>query len=172
MLALDPRDKYTGTMERVARAVRALSTSPDEDIMTLLRRALFAWLIGDGDMHLKNMAMLKTAQEGAATFRHVRIAPVDDTLTTRVFPGLQHDAMALKVNGKAQRLRRADFLALAAIADLRAGDAKAAIDEMLASMTAALDQFALPAAIQADAAACALTERVLQIARERVRDFD
>ena len=172
VLALDPRDKYTGTMERVARAVRALSTSPDEDVMTLLRRALFAWLIGDGDMHLKNMAMLKTAQEGAATFRHVRLAPVYDTLTTRVFPGLQHDAMALKVNGKAQRLRRADFLALAAIADLRAGDAKAAIDEMLASMTAALDQFALPAAIQADAAACALSERVLQVTRERVRDFD
>lgn len=172
VLALDPRDKYTGTMERVARAVRALSTSPDEDIMTLLRRALFAWLIGDGDMHLKNMAMLKTAQEGAATFRHVRLAPVYDTLTTRVFPGLQHDAMALKVNGKAQRLRRADFLALAAIADLRAGDAKAAIDEMLASMTAALDQFALPPSLQADAAALALSERVLQVTRERVRDFD
>jgi serine/threonine-protein kinase HipA len=89
-----------------------------------------------------------------------------------VFPGLQHDAMALKVNGKAQRLRRADFLALAAIADLRAGDAKAAIDEMLASMTAALDQFALPPPLQADAAALALSQRVLQVARERVRDFD
>ena len=172
VLALDPRDKYTGTMERVARAVRALSTSPGEDVTTLLCRALFAWLIGDGDMHLKNMALLKTAEDGAAAFRHVRIAPVYDTLTTRAFPGLQHDAMALKVNGKSQRLRRADFLALAAIADLRAGDANAAIDEMLASMTAALARFALPAAVQADAAACALTERVLQIARERVRDFD
>ena len=46
--------KYDGTMERVARAVRQLSTAPEEDVLTIVKRALFAWLIADGDMHLKN----------------------------------------------------------------------------------------------------------------------
>ena len=61
VLDLEPHDKYTGTIERVARAIRALSSAPDEDLLLLLRRVLFAWLIADGDMHLKNMALLKTA---------------------------------------------------------------------------------------------------------------
>ena len=62
--------KYGGTMERVARAVRPLSTAPDEDLILILKRALFAWLIADGDMHLKNMALLKIAEPGAEQFRH------------------------------------------------------------------------------------------------------
>ena len=60
--------KYTGTIERVARAIRALSSAPDDDLLILLRRVLFAWLIADGDMHLKNMALLKTAQAGRGRF--------------------------------------------------------------------------------------------------------
>jgi hypothetical protein len=43
-------------MERVARAFRPLSTAPEEDLLIILKRALLAWLIADGDMHLKNMA--------------------------------------------------------------------------------------------------------------------
>jgi len=61
-LDLEPHDKYTGTIERVARATRALSSAPDDDLLILLRRVLFAWLIADGDMHLKNTAFLKTAK--------------------------------------------------------------------------------------------------------------
>jgi len=33
-----------------------LSTDPRSDLETLLRRALFAWLVADGDMHLKKAA--------------------------------------------------------------------------------------------------------------------
>ena len=56
-------------MERVARAVRPLSTAPDEDLLIVVKRALFAWLIADGDMHLKNMALLKIAEPGDEQFR-------------------------------------------------------------------------------------------------------
>ena len=129
VLDLAPQAKYDGTIERVARALKALSTAPDEDLMTLVKRALFAWLIADGDMHLKNMAVLKTSEPGHPAFRTVRLAPVYDTLTTRVFPRLEHDRMALKLNGKDERLKRADFLGVSAIAGLRAADTNAAIDD-------------------------------------------
>jgi serine/threonine-protein kinase HipA len=33
-------------------------------------------LIADGDMHLKNLAVLKTAEAGAKTFTAVRLAPL------------------------------------------------------------------------------------------------
>ena len=109
ILDLAPHDKYTGTIERVANAVRALSTTPEEDLLVLLRRVLFTWLIADRDMQLKNMALLKIAHSGDAAFRTVRYAPVYDTLTTRVSPGLAHDRMALKLSGNDERLRRAGY---------------------------------------------------------------
>ncbi|MSQ70519.1 MAG: hypothetical protein EXR27_04400 [Betaproteobacteria bacterium] len=46
--------------------------------------------------------------------------------------------MALKLNGSDERLKRADFLAVSAIAGLRASDTNAAIDEVLDRMRAAV----------------------------------
>jgi serine/threonine-protein kinase HipA len=170
VLDLAPQEKYSGTIERVARALRALSTEPEDDLLILLRRVLFAWLIADGDMHLKNMALLKIAHEGDAAFHSVRLAPVYDALTTRVFPGLAHDRMALKLGGKNERLRRADFVALATLVGLRAGDANAAIDGVLHSLRAGVDTVQLPAAFrQGDAAA--VIAKTLDLCRDRIESF-
>ncbi len=172
VLDLEPHEKYTGTIERVARAVRALSSAPDEDLLLLLRRVLFAWLIADGDMHLKNIALLKTAQRGEAVFGAVRLAPVYDALTTRVFPGLQHDRMALKLGGKDERLRRSYFVALATLAGLRAADAQAAIDEVLERLQRGLDALALPAALTLNAGTQVTIGRTLELCRARVAGFE
>jgi serine/threonine-protein kinase HipA len=170
VLNLAPQEKYTGTIERVARALRALSSEPQDDLLVLLRRVLFAWLIADGDMHLKNMAVLKTAFEGDTTFRSVRLAPVYDTLTTRVFPGLAHDRMALQLGGRNERLRRADFVALATLAGLRAGDANAAIDETLQRLGAGIDTVRVPEALGRGQAAVVIA-KALDLCRSRVESF-
>ncbi len=107
ILDLPASAKYDGTIERVARGLRPLSTDPDADLDILFRRAVFAWLIADGDMHLKNLAILKTADAGAKAFTAVRFAPLYDAVTARVFPGLGSDCMALKLNGKDDRAERA-----------------------------------------------------------------
>lgn len=144
VLDLPTEAKYDGTLERVARAVRSLSTAPEQDLITLLNRALFAWLIADGDMHLKNMALLKATEPGNRTFRTVRMAPLYDSVTTRVFPRLKHDRMAIKVNGKDDRLRRSDFRAWATTVGLRASDVDVAIDGMTGRLEKAIDQIELP----------------------------
>lgn len=172
VLDLEPHDKYTGTIERVARATRALSSAPEEDLLTLLRRVLFAWLIADGDMHLKNMALLKTATKGEAVFASVRLAPIYDALTTRVFPGLEHDRMALKLGGKDERLRRSDFMAVASLAGLRATDAGSVIDDVLQRLPVALDVVNLPASLEVDDGAKATIARTLELCRDRVAMFD
>jgi serine/threonine-protein kinase HipA len=164
-----PDAKYDGTIERVARALKALSSSPDEDLLILVKRALFTWLIADGDMHLKNMAVLKIAGPGDPAFRSVRLAPVDDTLTTRVFPRPEHDRMALKLNGKDERLKRADFLA--AIAGLRASDTNAAIDDVLQRMQAAVAAITLPKLPDYGPSGEATVNRTLEICRERIVSF-
>jgi len=143
--------------------VRAVSTASEEDLLVLLRRVLFTWLIADGDMHLKNMALLKIAHSGDAAFRTVRLA--------RVFPGLGHDRMALKLSGKDERLRRADFVALATLAGLRAGEAQAAIDDVLQRLPLALDALVLPRALPLSADARATVDRTLELCRSRVAAF-
>src|SRR4029079_4751209 len=100
-----PEDKYKGTIEQAGRALRGISTQLEDDLVLLLKRAVFAWLIADGDMHLKNMAVLKTAMPDDVIFRSVRMAQVYDAVTTVAFPNLEHDRMALKLNGKDNRIR-------------------------------------------------------------------
>jgi len=168
VLDLPTSAKYDGTMERVARAVRPLSTAPEDDLLTIMKRALFAWLIADGDMHLKNMALLKTAQPGDRQFRGVRMAPLYDAVTTRVFPKLKHDRLALKLNGKDDHLRRADFRALATTAGLRAGDADAAVESVLQKLGRAIDTIAIPKAIDLTDETQKMTAEVLDICRRRI----
>ncbi|GLR46046.1 hypothetical protein GCM10007880_65640 [Mesorhizobium amorphae] len=159
ILELPAERKYEGTIERMARGLRPLSTSPDEDTMTLFKRALFAWLIADGDMHLKNLAMLEIAEEGADHFSSVRFAPVYDTVTTRVFPGLENDHMALKLNGRDDRLGPDDFVTLARTIDIPLGAASEAIAQVARNIFDQIGVLSLPQHLQIDA------ERVL----DRVR---
>ncbi len=169
VLDLPTSAKYDGTMERVARAVRLLSTAPEEDLLIIVKRALFAWLIADGDMHLKNMALLKIAGPGERQFHSVRMAPLYDAVTTRVFPKLKHDRLALKLNGKDDNLRRADFQALAATAGLRSNDAEAAVDEVLQRLRRAVDVIEAPKAIELTGEARKMTAEVLDLCRRRIK---
>lgn len=171
VLDLPTEAKYDGTIERVARAVRSLSTAPDEDILIILRRALFAWLIADGDMHLKNMALLKTVEPGDKQFSTVRMAPLYDAVTTRVFRRLERDRMALKLNGKDDQLRRADFRALASTAGLRAVDADVAIDDMIERMKQAADEVVLPKLPDYGPEGEARAAKMLDICRMRIGSF-
>ena len=171
VLDLPTEAKYDSTIERIIRAVRPLSTDPDDDAAIILKRALFAWLIADGDMHLKNMALLKIAETGDATFRSVRVAPVYDAVTTRVFPRLGNDHMALKLNGKDDGLRRRDFRTLAATAGINAATADAVIDGLLASMQIALDRVALPGLEDYGPNGQRLAEEMLDIVRARTTSF-
>ena len=102
----------------------------------------------------------------------MRLAPVYDALTTRVFPGLQHDRMALKLGGKDERLRRSYFVALATLAGLRAADAQAAIDEVLERLQRGLDALALPAALTLNAGTQVTIGRTLELCRARVAGFE
>ncbi|WP_335339094.1 HipA domain-containing protein [Sphingobium sp. MI1205] len=69
VLDLPALAKYQGIIERIARGLRPLSTDPAADLDTLFRRAMFAWLIADGDMHRKNLALLKIAAPDAKPSR-------------------------------------------------------------------------------------------------------
>lgn len=159
--------KYDGTIERMARGLRPLSTNPAADLDILFRRAVFAWLIADGDMHLKNLAMLKIAEAGAKGFASVRFAPLYDAVTTRVFPGLGGDRMALKLNGKDDRLTRQDFLGLARTIGLTAGEAEDAIIDLAGRVAEAAEALGLPAFAAQSQTARDTQEKVIALVANR-----
>jgi serine/threonine-protein kinase HipA len=167
ILNLPTSAKYDGTIERMARAMRPLSTDPAADLNLLFRRAVFAWLIADGDMHLKNLSLLKTAEAGAKTFTAVRFAPLYDAVTTRVFPGLAGDRMALKLNGKDDRLTRQDFLSLARTIGLTVEDAETGLEGLITRIAERLTVLRLPAFADEFVEAEAMREKVVAIAAAR-----
>ena len=171
LLGVRAEDKYTGTMERIAGALRPLSTDADVDLLLLLKRALFAWLIADGDMHLKNMAVLKIAEPGSRHFNSVRMAPLYDAVTTRVFPNMQHDHLALKITGKDERLKRADFKRFAATVGISATAAETAMDELVAGLARGLDDLALPPPLTDGSAVADRAAQMREIVRERLDTF-
>jgi len=172
ILGLPAEDKYKGTIERAARSLRPLSTSPDEDLLTLFERAVFAWLVADGDMHLKNIAVLKIAQgAGRRDFASVRMAPLYDALTTRVFPGFSEDRMALKLSGKDDNLHARDFYTLARVMGLSQETARASLTRLAGDLHDAVSSTALPDLIACNSDAAARSRKVLEIVRERSSDL-
>lgn len=79
--------------------------------------------------------------------------------------------MALKINGKDDRLIRADFRALASTAGLRAVDADAAIDDMIARIKQAAGVIALPKLPDYGPEGEAMAARMLDICRMRIEAF-
>ena len=99
------------------------------------------------------------------------MAPLYDAVTTCVFPGLEHDRMALKLNGKDDRLRRADFLRMAATAGIPAHAADDAINELLAGLETGLDQVALPDIPNLNAELNSKAEQMIEICRDRLANW-
>jgi len=169
LLDLPPKAKYEGTVERMARALRGLSTDPIADLEILFRRSLFAWLIADGDMHLKNLALLKIAPAGEQRFDEVRFSPVYDTVTTIVFPGFEADRMAFKLNGKDSRLTPEDYATLARTIELPQARASVLMASCARRLVDALPALALPAAFAARGER--MLDRIRHIVTERAEPF-
>jgi serine/threonine-protein kinase HipA len=161
--------KYDGTIERMARGLRSLSTDPAADLDVLFQRAVFAWLIADGDMHLKNLALLKIAEAAASQFTSVRFAPVYDVVTTRVFPRLENDRMALKLSGKDDRLTPDDFLALARTIEVPGSRASVMMASCARNLLDALPTLSLPAPCAADGER--MLDRIRSIINGRAEPF-
>ena len=134
-----PSEKYEGSIEQAARALRSVSSDAEADVAMLLGRAVFAWLIADGDCHLKNLAILRIACEGTRNFTSVRLAPVYDAVTTRVFPGLESDHLALSLAGKRNRLSSRDFVRAGVTMGMNAGAARGIVASLCGRLSAYLE---------------------------------
>jgi serine/threonine-protein kinase HipA len=104
-------DKYRGSYEQIAKVIANFSIMPGLDVINFYEQVLFSFLTGNADMHLKNFSMIQSA-EG------FRLSPGYDMLCTALVNPADREDMALNLNGKKRKIKKADFVAAFANAQL------------------------------------------------------
>lgn len=122
MLDRYPGDKYLVTYEDVLTALAAASDAPAVTLQRLFRQLVFAYLIGNGDVHAKNLSIFRDSSSGLWT-----ATPGYDLLSTSVYGD---HTMALSAGGRTSGLTRHRFLDLARAVGIRDPAAHQALDEV------------------------------------------
>jgi len=71
--------KYQSSYERVAEAIRLVSSSPARDLAAFFEQLTLSVMVRNGDAHLKNFGMLYTSPAD------VRLSPLFDVVTTAIY---------------------------------------------------------------------------------------
>jgi serine/threonine-protein kinase HipA len=101
-------DKYKGSQEAVGKLILKYSSNAGFDALAFFELTVFCFLTGNADMHLKNFSLLQE------TPNKIGLAPAYDLVATKLLmKDLDKEEMALTLNGKKNRLKLADFNALA-----------------------------------------------------------
>lgn len=90
---LELEDKYKGNMETLGKAIGELSVNTLLDKMRFFELAVFNYVIGNNDMHLKNFSMWQTDQGWA-------LSPAYDLLNVKIILPKDKEDTAILLGGK------------------------------------------------------------------------
>jgi serine/threonine-protein kinase HipA len=102
-------DKYKGSMEQIGKVIMQYSSNPLFDVQVFFELALFSFLTGNADMHLKNFSLID--YENGIT----QLAPAYDLLSTRLVISEKDDPeeLALTMNGRKRKFSKDGFMQFA-----------------------------------------------------------
>jgi serine/threonine-protein kinase HipA len=113
LLGITREDKYDVSLERVAASLMKAGLNGD-DMDRFADHVVFSWITGNGDMHAKNIAILRSVDPGTLgqypRAMGARYSPVYDLVNTTLV--IRDDMFALSANGKRNKLRVNDFAAI------------------------------------------------------------
>ena len=95
-------DKYRSSMERVGKALSDYSDNPLLDKVFFFELALFSFLTGNNDMHLKNFSMIESTSGWV-------LSPAYDLLNVAIVNPGDEEELALTLQGKKKKLKREHF---------------------------------------------------------------
>jgi len=116
-------DKYRSSMERVGQAIDSYSDNTMLDKILYFELALFSFITGNNDMHLKNFSMIESESGWV-------LAPAYDLLNASIVNPDDKEELALTLSGKKRKLKRKNFEELADRLGLTERQAKGAIKRM------------------------------------------
>jgi len=95
-------DKYKSSMEKVGKVIGSYSSNPLLDKTYFLDIALFSFITGNNDMHLKNFSMIKSSLGWT-------LSPAYDLLNVSIVLPEDTEELALTLSGKKKKLKREHF---------------------------------------------------------------
>lgn len=99
---LEAYDKYKGSMEKIGKAIGDHSANTLLDKVFYFELALFSFLTGNNDMHLKNFSMINEPSGWI-------LAPAYDLLNVSIVNPEDKEELALPIEGKKKKLERDHF---------------------------------------------------------------
>ena len=99
--------KYRGSIEKVGKTIRTYTTNKGLEALALFELVVFCFITGNADMHLKNFSLIRFDNG------EIALSPAYDLVSTRLAMPEDLEESALTINGKKNRLKRADFDELA-----------------------------------------------------------
>ena len=134
-LNLYPQDKYRLSMRDIANGIRQFSSAPAIEISRLIQLYAFSYLIGNGDLHAKNISLLSSIDGLDTAF-----SPAYDLLSTIPYGDRQ---MALALEGMKDNLRKKHFLQFGLAYDIPAKAIKKSLDVLTSKVGEALEKLEL-----------------------------
>lgn len=104
-------DKYMGTMETLGKTIGDLSVNSLYDKLRFFESAVFNFIIGNNDMHLKNYSMILSEMGWV-------LSPFHDLLNVKIILPNDKDDLALLLGGKKENLNKRHFDHLGAVLKL------------------------------------------------------
>lgn len=95
-------DKYKGSMEKVGKAIGQYSSNTLLDKIFFFELALFSFLTGNNDMHLKNFSLIESVSGWI-------LAPAYDLLNVSIVLPEDTEELALTLAGKKRKLKKEHF---------------------------------------------------------------
>lgn len=95
-------DKYKSSMEKIGKAIDSYSQNTLLDKILYFEIALFSFLTGNNDMHLKNFSMINSSSGWV-------LSPAYDLLNVVIVIPKDKEELALTLSGKKKRFKKEDF---------------------------------------------------------------
>jgi serine/threonine-protein kinase HipA len=102
-----PADKYRISFKEVLKGIAQYTTAPKIEILKAIQLYAYSYLIGNGDLHAKNISIQTLSKSGRTV-----LSQCYDLITTYIY---KDHKMALKVNERDDNIQRKDFIALGAL---------------------------------------------------------
>lgn len=96
--------KYNGSYEMIASLIKKFSTAPMLDLVNFWEQVVFAWIVGNADMHLKNFSLISQKRG-----KYI-LTPTYDQVSTAIVMPEDTEELALSLNGWKKKLMREDFM--------------------------------------------------------------
>lgn len=125
-------DKYKSSMEKVGKALDKNSNNPLLDKIFFFELALFSFLTGNNDMHLKNFSMIESPSGWV-------LSPAYDLLNVAIVFPEDTEELALTLAGRKKKLKYEQFEQLGEGLNLTNKQIEAAFMRMLKGRNKAID---------------------------------